>query len=274
MIPGYLAGDIEGEPTGLEAGWLATGDVGAVDADGHLTIVGCTKEIINRGDEKISPYDVERALLAHPAVREVAALAVPHPRLGENVGAAVVLRPGASVGATELIDFVFDRLAPFQRPRHVHVVDSLPLGDIGMDDDFFEIGGDSLQATDMLLEVEEITHHRINPSDVRAQLTIRVLCDRLVDAVVTRREVMTKVRSGRGTPLFLCHGDFCGWVFYGFRLGELMKVDGPVYLLYSLLGHEPCLETIEDMAARYVEEVQAIAPAGAAPAAPRPASPA
>ncbi len=305
VMPGYLVGDIEGAPSGLQDGWLATGDVGSIDADGNLTIVGRTKEIINRGGEKIAPYDVERALLAHPAVREAAAFAVPHPRLGENVGAAVVLRPGASAGATELIDFVYDRLAPFQRPRHVHVVDSLPLGatgkvsrpalaaaladrrdaspppaapleilvgeiwqrllkraDIGVDDDFFEIGGDSLQATEMLLEVEEITRHRINHSDVRAQLTIRVLCDRLANAAATRREVLTQVRAGSGTPLFLCHGDFCGWGFYGFRLGELMKIDGPVYLLHSLLDHEPGVETIEDMAARYVEEVRRVAPAG------------
>ena len=58
-----------------------------------------------------------------------------------------------------------------------------------IDDDFFDIGGDSLQATEMLLEVEEITRHRINPSDVRAQLTIRVLCDRLANAAATRRHI-------------------------------------------------------------------------------------
>ena len=199
VMPGYLLDDIEGEPTGLVDGWLATGDLGSVDERGLLTIVGRTKEIINRGGEKIAPYDVEKALLAHPAVREAAAFAVPHARLGENVGAAVVLHPGAGATSTELIDFAYERLAPFQRPRHVHIVDSLPVGptgkisrprlsaafadarrdtpppaapleiliaeiwqrllkraDIGMDDDFFEIGGDSLQATEMLLEVEEI----------------------------------------------------------------------------------------------------------------------
>ena len=230
VMPGYLLDDIEGQPTGLQDGWLATGDLGSVDERGRLTIVGRTKEIINRGGEKIAPYDVEKALLAHPGVREAAAFAVPHARLGENVGAAVVLHPGAAVTSTDLIDFVYERLAPFQRPRHVNIVDSLPVGptgkisrprlsavfadarrdtprpaaplleiliaeiwqrllkraDIGMDDDFFEIGGDSLQATEMLLEVEEATHHRINPSDIRAQLTIRVLCDRLAGAAGAR----------------------------------------------------------------------------------------
>ena len=112
-------------------GWLATGDLGSVDEDGLLTIVGRTKEIINRGGEKIAPYDVERALLGHPAGTRGGSFAVPHPRLGENVGAAVVLHPGAKATSTELIDFVYDRLAPFQRPRHVHIVDSLPVGATG-----------------------------------------------------------------------------------------------------------------------------------------------
>jgi acyl-CoA synthetase (AMP-forming)/AMP-acid ligase II/thioesterase domain-containing protein/acyl carrier protein len=305
VMPGYLLDDIEGQPTGLLDGWLATGDLGSVDERGLLAIVGRTKEIINRGGEKIAPYDVEKALLAHPAVREAAAFAVPHARLGENVGAAVVLHPGAGATSTELIDFAYERLAPFQRPRHVHVVDSLPLGptgkisrpllstafadarrdtpppaapleiliaeiwqrllkcrDIGMDDDFFEIGGDSLQATEMLLEVEETTHHRINPSDIRAQLTIRVLCDRLAGAAAARDEAMTKVRAGQGTPLFLCHGDFCGWGFYGFRLSEMLEGKGSVYLLHSLLDGAKGIETIEDMASRYLAGVQAAAPEG------------
>ena len=86
VMPGYLLDGIDGRPGGLEDGWLATGDLGTIDDDGFLRIVGRTKEIINRGGEKISPYDVEKALLCHPAVREAAAFALPHPRLGENVG--------------------------------------------------------------------------------------------------------------------------------------------------------------------------------------------
>jgi len=263
VMPGYLFDDIESVPSGLEDGWLATGDLGTVDADGFLTIAGRTKEIINRGGEKISPYDVEKALLQHPAVREAAAFAVPHPRLGENVGAAVVLHRDARVTSRELIDFIYDRLAPFQMPRHVHVVDSLPVGAtgkisrpklsevfahrqpprelpatplelqiaeiwqrllkldrIGLDDDFFEIGGDSLQAAEMLLELEEVTRHRIAPSEVGAQLTIRQLRETLAGAAEAKEEVITQVKEGPGVPLFICHGDFSGWGFYAFRLIE------------------------------------------------------
>jgi acyl-CoA synthetase (AMP-forming)/AMP-acid ligase II/thioesterase domain-containing protein len=305
VMPGYLFDDIDGVPSGLQDGWLPTGDLGTVDKDGFLTIVGRSKEIINRGGEKISPYDVEKALLLHPAVREAAAFAVPHPRLGENVGAAVVLHAGAEATSIQLIDFIYDRLAPFQMPRHVHIVDRLPVGatgkisrpqlsaafanhreptsqpvaplelqiaeiwqrtlkldDIGVDDDFFEIGGDSLQATEMLLEIEEITRYRIAPSEVRAQLTIRQLSETLAGAAAAKQELITKVKGGTGTPLFICHGDFCGWGFYAFRLAELLKGDGPIYLLHSILDEAKGIDTIEEMARLYLPHVEAAAPSG------------
>ena len=305
VMPGYLFGDIEDVPSGLQDGWLPTGDLGTVDADGFLTIVGRRKEIINRGGEKVSPYDVERALLCHPAVREAASFAVPHPRLGENVGAAVVLHRSTSLTSAQLIDFVCDRLAPYQMPRHIQIVESLPVGatgkisrsqlseafanrerpkvqpmapleiliadiwqrllkrtDVGVDDDFFEIGGDSLQATEMLLELEETTHHRIEPSEVRVQLTIRHLAGILADAAAAKREVITRVRSGQGTPLFLCHGDYTGWGFYAFRLAALLKGDGPVYLLHSMLDSTEGIETIEDMVQHHLPHIEAAAQSG------------
>lgn len=306
VMPGYLLGDIDDVPSGLQDGWLPTGDLGTVDADGFLTIVGRRKEIINRGGEKILPYDVEKALLEHAAVREAAAFAVPHPRLGENVGAAVVLHAGASPpSSADLIDFIADRLAPFQMPRHIEIAEKLPLGatgkisrsrlseafanrerareepgspleiqiadiwqrllkrsDIGVDDDFFEMGGDSLQATEMLLELEETTRHCIAPSEVRVHFTIRRLAAILADVAAARRETITQARSGQGTPLFLFHGDYLGWGFYGFRLGELLEGDGPIYLLHSLLDSADKIETIEDMVQRHLPHIQAAAPSG------------
>ena len=304
VTPGYLQ-DIDGVPSGLENGWLPTGDLGLVDEEGFLTIVGRTKEIINRGGEKISPYDVEKALLRHPAVREAAAFAVPHPRLGENVGAAVVLHAGTTATSSELVTFLYDLLAPFQMPRQVHVVDSLPLGvtgkisrpqltalfsniqrrtilpdsplqiqiaeiwhrllgrtDIGIDDDFFELGGDSLQATEMLLEVEEITRHHITPADVRAELTIRQLSAIMVGSAVAREELVVKVKDGAGSPLFLCHGDFDGWGFYAFRLAELLKYPGPLFLIHSNLDEAAGIDTIEEMARRYLPHLLAAWPTG------------
>jgi len=74
--------------------------------------------------------------------------------------------------------------------------------------------------------------------------------------------VMSRVKTGPGTPLFLCHGDFCGWGFYGFRLAELMKGSGPVYLLHSMIDVAEGVETIEEMVQRYLPHIEAAAPAG------------
>ena len=76
-------------------GWFRTGDQGVIDADGYLTLTGRLKEIINRGGEKISPREVDEALMDHPAVLQAVTFAVPHDMLGEDVAAAVVLREGA-----------------------------------------------------------------------------------------------------------------------------------------------------------------------------------
>jgi hypothetical protein len=132
-----------------------------------------------------------------------------------------------------------------------------------MDDDFFEIGGDSLQATEMLLEVEETTHHRISPSDIRAQLTIRVLCDRLAGAAAARDEAMTKVRAGRGTPLFLCHGDFLRLgLSMAFGLSEML--DGNGLRLSAALAARRHQGHRDDRGhgSRYIAGVQAAAPDG------------
>jgi acyl-CoA synthetase (AMP-forming)/AMP-acid ligase II/thioesterase domain-containing protein/acyl carrier protein len=130
ISPGY----IEALPAGCDvvpAGrspdrWLPTGDIGIVDEDGFLTIVGRAKQIINRGGEKIAPSEVESALLRHPDVREAAVFGVLHPRLGEGVEAAIVAQPGTELTSAELQDFLFGRLAPHKIPQSIHVVAALP----------------------------------------------------------------------------------------------------------------------------------------------------
>jgi acyl-CoA synthetase (AMP-forming)/AMP-acid ligase II len=112
-------------------GWFRTGDQGMMDADGFLTITGRLKEIINRGGEKISPREVDEVLMDHPAVLQVVTFAIPHDKLGEEVGAAVVLREGQSVGERELRDYVATRLAAFKAPRKVIFLDEIPKGPTG-----------------------------------------------------------------------------------------------------------------------------------------------
>ncbi len=125
------------EPAALESvedGWLRTGDLGYLDADGHLFITGRLKELIDKGGAKIVPREVDEALLAHPAVSEAAAFGIPDPRVGQEVASAVVLRTGAAATELELQEFVASRLAPFKIPRRIVVVETLPRGATGKPD--------------------------------------------------------------------------------------------------------------------------------------------
>ena len=127
VMTGYLNGP-ELNKAAFSQGWFRTGDIGSFDEDGFLMIHGRIKELINRGGEKISPFEIEAVLLNHPDVLEAVAFALPHPRLGEDVGAAVVLRPGATVAADEFRQFMSAQLSWKKVPRRVHIRESIPKG--------------------------------------------------------------------------------------------------------------------------------------------------
>ncbi len=112
-------------------GWFRTGDQGAFDADGYLTLTGRLKELINRGGEKVSPLEVDNVLSAHPAVAQALTFAAPHPKLGEEVAAAVVLREGMEVSEQGLRDFAAQSLADFKVPRRIVFVPEIPKGATG-----------------------------------------------------------------------------------------------------------------------------------------------
>jgi long-chain acyl-CoA synthetase len=110
----------------LADGWFRTGDLAAVSADGWVRIAGRKRERILRGGYSVFPQEIEAVLLAHPDVTEVAVVGVPDAALGEEVAAFVALRPGASVGAQELVAFCRERLAAFKYPRRITIVSALP----------------------------------------------------------------------------------------------------------------------------------------------------
>ena len=112
-------------------GWFRTGDQGVMDADGYLTITGRLKEIINRGGEKVSPREVDEILMDHPAVAQVVCFGMPHPKLGEEVAAAVVLREGQAATERELQAFVGGRAAEFKVPKKILILDEIPKGATG-----------------------------------------------------------------------------------------------------------------------------------------------
>jgi acyl-CoA synthetase (AMP-forming)/AMP-acid ligase II len=304
LTPGYID-DEEANRAAFVNGWFRTGDLGLIDDEGFLTVLGRLKEFINRGSEKISPYEVERALLLHPSVREAAAFSVPHPRLGENVAAAVVLRPGAHETPSEIKTFLLDRLAPFKIPQRVLVKPELPKGatgkvqrrllsdevahcsremapptaplhwqileiwqrligrhDIGIYDDFFEAGGDSLLATQMLCEVEAITGQRIPQSALRAVFTVHELADAVTRCSPATAELMTCAKQGSGTPFLFCHGDYSTRGFYALKLAEMLRCDQPVFLVHPHLDPDPKL-TFEEMARDCLPHILAAHPTGA-----------
>ncbi len=121
----------EANATAFTHGWFRTGDQGVMDDDGYLTITGRLKEIINRGGEKISPREVDDVLMNHPAVQQVVTFAVPHPRLGEEVATAIVLRDGATATGAEIRAFASQRLVAFKVPRKVLFLDEIPEGPTG-----------------------------------------------------------------------------------------------------------------------------------------------
>ncbi|MGW3444603.1 long-chain-fatty-acid--CoA ligase [Streptomyces sp. NPDC001076] len=115
----------------IRDGWLYTGDLGRLDQDGYLWIVGRKKDVIIRGGYNVYPREVEDVLYGHPAVADAAVVGIPDPDLGEEVGAAVVLRPGAHATAEDLRAYVKGQVAAYKYPRKVWIADSLPKGPTG-----------------------------------------------------------------------------------------------------------------------------------------------
>ncbi len=114
-----------------EDGWLRTGDVGTITADGYLTLTDRAKDVIKSGGEWISSVELENALMAHPEVAEAAVVAVPDERWGERPLATVVLRPGAVAGLPELRAFLAERIASWQLPERWSIVEAVPKTSVG-----------------------------------------------------------------------------------------------------------------------------------------------
>ena len=125
VISGY-AHDPDADASAFRNGWFRTGDTGYLDEDGFLFVTGRIKEIINRGGTKISPAEVDKVLLAHPAIAEAAAFPLAHATLGEEVAAAIVVREQAAIGDEEIQAFLATRLAAQKIPRKIFRVTAIP----------------------------------------------------------------------------------------------------------------------------------------------------
>ncbi|MGW5520459.1 long-chain-fatty-acid--CoA ligase [Nocardia africana] len=114
-----------------EDGWFTSGDLGRVDDDGYFYIVDRKKDLIIRGGYNVYPREIEEVLYTHPDIIEAAVIGLPDHRLGEEIGAAIVLRDGAHCTADDVREFVRERVAPYKYPRHVWRLDTLPKGGSG-----------------------------------------------------------------------------------------------------------------------------------------------
>ena len=125
LMRGYW-GREEATREAIPDGWFRTGDLARQDEDGYFFIVDRKKDLIIRGGYNVYPREVEEVLYEHPAVAEAAVVALPHPTYGEEVGAAVVLKPGARATPAELRAFCQERIAAYKYPRHVWLEAALP----------------------------------------------------------------------------------------------------------------------------------------------------
>jgi long-chain acyl-CoA synthetase len=121
----------EATDASIKDGWFSTGDIAVVDADGYYWIVDRKKDLIIRGGYNVYPREIEDALHEHPAVAQVAVIGIAHDSLGEEVGAAVVLKAGATAAVEELRQFVRGRVAAYKYPRRIWFVEDLPTGPTG-----------------------------------------------------------------------------------------------------------------------------------------------
>lgn len=136
--------------------WFRTGDQGYLDEDNYLTITGRLKEIINRGGEKISPREIDEILLNHPDIKQALAFALPHPKLGEEVAAAIILDSNSKATPLDIRRFAADHLADFKVPRKIIILDKIPLGPTGK---LQRVGlADKLGLADSSFSLEEVDY--------------------------------------------------------------------------------------------------------------------
>jgi acyl-CoA synthetase (AMP-forming)/AMP-acid ligase II/thioesterase domain-containing protein len=310
--------DPEANASSFTSGWFRTGDLGVFDPDGYLFLTGRTKEIINRGGEKISPREVDEVLMDHPAVAQAITFAVPDERLGEDIGAAVVLHEGAAVTTLELQAFVAERLADFKVPRQVVVLRELPegrtgklrriglaatlgltattrpkdtvartapktetevglaglfcevleIGSIGVDDDFFDLGGDSMLATELAARIHTWKKCDFPPVLV-FQLTSVAAIAAYLDCAPKSPDASGDFGSSlvpfestaSGPPLFLVPR------LSALSFRTLSKHLGPGQRVFGLEppgihnGDQP-MASVEKLAEHYIQQIRKVQPSG------------
>jgi acyl-CoA synthetase (AMP-forming)/AMP-acid ligase II/thioesterase domain-containing protein len=325
VIHGYR-NNPEADRSAFRAGWLLTGDVGYLDDEGFLFVTGRIKEMINRGGEKVLPAEIDEVLSAHPLVSEAVAFGIAHPTLGEDVAAAVVLVPGASLAEPQLRRFAARRLADFKVPRRIIFLDAIPKGPtgkpqrsklaeeyqaepgldanpcagsgdeltpleeklegiwkrilriekVGIHDDFFGLGGDSLALTLLMTEVEfefgvDVTGVASDlSSDDSSGFFSNPTIQTLADVIVTRPASSKGIRSsivalqplGLRVPFFCIPGADEN-PYYFSDLARRLGADQPFYVPRDPRPQEGRgVYTLEDHATHFAAAIRSVHPRG------------
>jgi len=290
-------------------GWFRTGDQGYRDEEGYFFITGRLKELINRGGEKIAPREVDEVLLAHPAVAEAVVFGVPHARLGEDLAAAVVLRPRALATERDLREFALERLAAHKVPHRVLIVDQVPKGPtgklqriglheklghllqakyvapasrveevlagiwqevlelerVGVNDNFFAIGGHSLLAVRLFTKIEAAFGRSLPLSSLCLRPTIAQLAGLVQGPVVPSHETsFLAIQPDGPKPRLYFLPSLMAETTYTWRIAHHLPPDQPVYAIQPAVEGEatPQFRPLEEIAARYVEDLCDFQPEG------------
>jgi thioesterase domain-containing protein len=314
ITPGYAENPTANE-NAFAGGWFRTGDQGHLDDEGYLYLTGRSKEMINRGGEKIAPREIDETLLLHPAVAQAIAFGVPHESLGEAVAAAVVLRPGSKATELGLREFATGRLADFKVPEKIVFVEDIPKGPtgkiqriglaiklgigeireapvarvgfiaphtrieneiaaifgatlgterVGLRDNFFDLGGDSLLATLTLGRIREVTGTEIPLIAFLENPTVSGVCERLASGLDTGSDssgMRLVIRAGPSPALFCIpgsHGNLVGF----FRLAQHLGQEQPVTAFQLPAARREATYSIEQVARHYLEEILTVQPDG------------
>lgn len=297
-------------------GWFRTGDQGYLDVHDYLTITDRIKEIINRGGEKISPREIDEVLLSHPNVAQAITFAVPNPKLGEEICAAVVLRENTNASEWDIQKFVASQLADFKVPRHVMILNEIPKGStgkiqriglaeklglttsidgerraeyiaprtpmekmlaelwsevlevdrIGVHDNFFQLGGDSIQAriiTSRLCEALRIERIPL-AAFLHAPTIEKMACVLGQKEFLFPLASLTAVQRTGSKPPFYCVHACEGEVLFLADLARHLGIEQPFYAFRAqgLDGKTPPHTCVEDMAAHYLKEIRNFQPEG------------
>ncbi len=316
VTSGYLNNG-EANARAFSAGWLRTGDIGRFDADGYLSLSGRSKEMINKAGEKISPLEVEEALLTHRAVAQAAAFGVPDEKLGEEVAVAVVLKAAAKADEGEIRSHAAGRLAHFKVPRRVVFVDEIPKGPtgkivriglaeklhlsavgqglprvpstevygqerhtgtdedvlrmmqkslgggaVGFGQNFFEAGGDSIQAAIFLAEVRKHFGVDIPIASFTVHPTARDVSRIISGSAAQVPAAIVPIRKGGSRLPFFCVHPHDGRAALFFPMAACMDEDQPFYAFQTLSAEDlhPTAGGIEEMAGHYVDAMKAVQP--------------